>query len=66
MFVSETSKLYCLCTGKMGENVKTEQQDSDGQEEKAPPSPLTPEEWGGPSKILIQPFLTCLTLSQSL
>ncbi|XP_016427027.1 zinc finger protein ZFPM2-like [Sinocyclocheilus rhinocerous] len=36
--------------GEMVGSLKVEQQDSDGQEERVQPSPLTAEEWDGPSK----------------
>ncbi|XP_039536375.1 zinc finger protein ZFPM2b isoform X1 [Pimephales promelas] len=40
-----------LKNGEMGESLKVEQQDSDGQEERVQSSPLTAEEWDGPSQL---------------
>uniref|UniRef100_A0A671P526 Zinc finger protein ZFPM2-like n=2 Tax=Sinocyclocheilus anshuiensis TaxID=1608454 RepID=A0A671P526_9TELE len=37
--------------GEMGGSLKVEQQDSDGQEERVQPSPLTTEEWDGPREL---------------
>ncbi|XP_055075464.2 zinc finger protein ZFPM2b [Misgurnus anguillicaudatus] len=56
LFPTDPGSINCkdgdhLMNGKRGKNVKTEQQDSDGQEEKAPPSMLTPPEWGGPREL---------------
>ncbi|KAF4100126.1 hypothetical protein G5714_018322 [Onychostoma macrolepis] len=40
-----------LRNGEMGGSLKVEQQDSDGQEERVQPSPLTGEEWDGPREL---------------
>ncbi|XP_043074438.1 zinc finger protein ZFPM2b isoform X2 [Puntigrus tetrazona] len=40
-----------LSNGEMGGSLKVEQQDSDGQEERVQPSPLTAEEWDGPREL---------------
>ncbi|XP_042601164.1 zinc finger protein ZFPM2b isoform X2 [Cyprinus carpio] len=40
-----------LRNGEMGGSLKVEQQDSDGQEERVQPSPLTAEEWDGPREL---------------
>uniref|UniRef100_A0A8C2HJW6 Zinc finger protein, FOG family member 2b n=1 Tax=Cyprinus carpio TaxID=7962 RepID=A0A8C2HJW6_CYPCA len=40
-----------LRNGEMGGRLKVEQQDSDGQEERVQPSPLTAEEWDGPREL---------------
>ncbi|XP_016110844.1 zinc finger protein ZFPM2-like [Sinocyclocheilus grahami] len=37
--------------GEMAGSLKVEQQDSDGHEERVQPSPLTAEEWDGPSEM---------------
>uniref|UniRef100_A0A671N7A4 Zinc finger protein ZFPM2-like n=2 Tax=Sinocyclocheilus anshuiensis TaxID=1608454 RepID=A0A671N7A4_9TELE len=37
--------------GEMAGSLKVEQQDSDGQEERVQPSPLTAEEWDGPWEL---------------
>ncbi len=47
----------------MGGSLKEEQQDSDGQEERVQPSPLTSEEWDGPSKTAVQSCLNSLSIS---
>ncbi len=47
----------------MGGSLKVEQQDSDGQEERVQPSPLTAEEWDGPSKSAVQSRLNSLSIS---
>lgn len=44
----------------MGGSLKVEQQDCDGQEERVQPSPLTAEEWDGPSKTAVQSRLNPL------
>ncbi|XDV34456.1 hypothetical protein PO909_004614 [Leuciscus waleckii] len=43
-----------LKNGEMGGSLKVEQQDSDGQEERVQPSPLTAEEWDGPTAVDIK------------
>ncbi|XP_077052746.1 zinc finger protein ZFPM2b [Siphateles boraxobius] len=40
-----------LKNGDMGGSLKVEQQDSDGLEERVQPSPMTAEEWDGPSQL---------------
>ncbi|XP_048057910.1 zinc finger protein ZFPM2b isoform X1 [Megalobrama amblycephala] len=40
-----------LKNGELCASLKVEQQDSDGQEERVQPSPLTAEEWDGPREL---------------
>ncbi|KAK2887273.1 hypothetical protein Q8A67_015501 [Cirrhinus molitorella] len=40
-----------LRNGEMAGSLKVEQQDSDGQEERVQPSPLTADEWDGPREL---------------
>lgn len=46
----------------MAASLKVEQQDGDGQEERVQPSPLTAEEWDGPSKTAVQSRLNTFSI----